>query len=238
MTDPENLYREAIRLFDANHFEESARLLEKAVSLTPRNPDFLEALGIVYGRLNRVDEAVELMKKLAAIDPDHVMAHTNLSQFYARKGMIDEAEHEQAEARRLSWKAELRAKKMSESDIEKISIEETIGQKEAIEKKIEQYKKVIEYDPNDVLGYFTLGSVYLQGKHFEEASQTLEKAVQVGPEHSPSYVVLGEALEALGRKEEALKVYQKGIPVADQKGDIIPLRKMEARVRKLTQASS
>ena len=237
MADPKALYEEAIRLFKTNLFQEAAKFLEQAVSISPENPDFLEALGVIYGRLNRVDEAINLMKKLASIDPDHLMAHVNLSQFYARKGMIDEAEHEQAEARRLSWKAELRAKKVSDFEIEKISLEDEKTQVEAIERKIEQYKKVIEYDPKDVLGYFTLGAAYLQGKRYQEASEAFRKAVEVNPEHSPSYVGFGEALEGLGQKEEALQVYQKGIPVADRKGDMIPLRKMESRVRKLKQAS-
>ncbi len=235
MPDIKILYQEAIRLFKSNQMEASARKLEEALHLAPQNPDVLEALGVIYGRLNRFDEAIELMKKLAGVDPDNVMAHTNLSQFYVRKGMIQEAEHEQAEARRLSWKADLRAKKVSDSDIEKLSLEDEPSKLAAIERKIEQYKKVIEFDPNDVLGYFTLGTAYTQGKRFSEAVAAFQKAIEVNPEHSPSYVGLGEAFEALNKKEDAIQIYKRGIPVADRRGDIVPLRKMESRLRKFSQ---
>ncbi len=234
VNDPKALYHQAIELFKANQVEKSAELLEEALAIQSENPDILEALGVIYGKLNRLDEAIGLMKTLARVEPDSVMAHTNLSQFYVRKGMIPEAEQEQAEARRLSWKAELRAKKISDSEIEKITLEESKTEAALIQKKIEQYKKVIEYDPKDVLGYFSLGTVYLQARRFQEAAEAFQKAVEVGPDHSPSYVGFGEVLEALGKKEEAIQIYRRGIPVADQKGDIVPLRKMESRLRKLS----
>jgi len=236
METPEALskFHKALHLFKENKFDEAAKVLEDVLAKDPNDQDALEALGVIYGKLDRLDEAVELMKRLIKINPDHIMAHTNLSQFYMLKKMIQEAEVEQAESRRLSWKAELKAKKISDADIQKMSLEDEKEQVEAILRKIEQYKKVIEFDPKDVLGYFTLGSAYLQGKRFQEAADTFKIAVKVGPDHSPSYSAYGEALEALGLKDEAIKIYKAGVPVADKKGDIIPLRKMENRLRHLT----
>ena len=234
MDDPKVLYEEALRFFKADRPDQAVSLLERAYKIAPQNPEIVEALGVICGRLNRIDEAIELMKKLSELDPNHVMARANLSQLYARKGMIQEAEHEQAEARLLSWKAELRAKKLPDSEIDKISLEDETQKEEILQRKIAQYKKAIAYDPNDVLGYFTLATAYLQGKRYAEAAETFQKAVEVNPDHSPSYVGLGEALEALGRKDEAIQIYKQGILVADRKGDIVPLRKMESRLRKLT----
>ena len=98
-----------------------------------------------------------------------------------------------------------------------------------------EHQKVIELDPKDVLGYFSLGTVLLGAKRLEEAGSAFEKAVAVDPNHSPSYFSLGVALEALGRKGEAVKIYERGIQVADGSGDMIPLRKMEARLKMLTE---
>lgn len=227
-------FHKALHLFKENQIDAAAKVLEEVLAKNPNDQDALEALGVIYGKLDRLDDAVDFMKRLIKINPDHVMAHTNLSQFYMLKKMIQEAEVEQAESRRLSWKAELKAKKMTDSDIQKLGLEDEKAQAEGILKKIEQYKKVIEYDPKDVLGYFTLGTAYLQGKRYQEAADQFKKAVEVGPEHSPSYSGYGEALEVLGLKDEAIKIYTVGIPVADKKGDIIPLRKMENRLRHLT----
>ncbi len=234
MDDIKILYREAITFFKQNDLNRSAELLEKALLLNPKDADVLEALGVIYGKMERFKEAIEIMKRLEKLDPDHVMAHTNLSQFYMRLGMIDEAEAEQTESRRLSWKADLRAKKLSDFEIERITLEESKVQEGAIQKKIEQYQKAIEYDPSDILGYFTLGTAYAKGKYYADAVYTFKKGIGVNPNHSPSYSGLGEALEALGKKEEAAQIYKQGIPVANKNGDIIPIRKMESRLRKLT----
>jgi hypothetical protein len=41
------------------------------------------------------------------LTPDDTLAHTSLSMFYQRKGMIAEAEAEGAKARVLDWKRQL-----------------------------------------------------------------------------------------------------------------------------------
>jgi len=115
--------------------------------------------------------------------------------------------------------------------------EEVKEREEELKSRIERYQKVIQLDPNDVLGYFSLGSAYLDGKRLEEARQAFEKAVSVNSDHSPSYFNLGLSLESLGQKEEAIKIYEQGLLVADAKGDMIPLRKMEARLKMLKGAN-
>ncbi len=226
------LYHEAVALSQNKNFEESIPKLEEAIRLDPNFPDALEVLGILYSKVNRLDDAIEIMKRLARVSPNHIMAHTNLSRFYVEKGMILEAEQEQAEARRLSWKAELKDQKLGTAK-SKSPEEKAHDQAKDIETRINRYQKVIALDPKDVLGYFSLGSTYLDAKRLEEARATFEQAIAVDPNHSPSYFSLGLALESLGRKKDAVQIYEKGIPVAESKGDMIPIKKMTARLEML-----
>ncbi len=229
-----NLYQQAMIAFRERKVEEAISILEKAIQLNPRYADALESLGVLYSNAGRLDQAVELMKQLAQVDPDSIMAHTNLSRFYQQKGLIDEAEAEQAEARRLSWKAELKSKKtddvgaIRESPLQ--SHEDEIRQ---IERRIQTAQKAIAFDPKDILGYFSLGSVYVDAKRYIEAVDVLKQAIATDPKHSPSYAILGQALEACGQKEQAKKIYEQGIGVAKEKGDIVPLKRMESRLKKL-----
>ena len=153
------------------------------------------------------------------------MAHTNLSRFYAEKGLIAEAEHEQAEARRLGWVEELSKKKMA---IPKVDPRE----------KIERFKKVIQLDPEDVLGYYSLGEAYLENGMHGEAAEIFAKGLDKDPNHSSSYLGLAQALQVLGEKDKARQMLLKGIRVAEERGDMIPLKKMQARLAQLTQDSS
>ena len=105
MDEAGRLYQEAVLNSQNGKFESAITKLEAAIQLNPNFPDALEVLGILYARVDRLDDAIKVMKQLTYVSPNHIMAHTNLSRFYVQKGMILEAEQEQAEGRRLSWKA-------------------------------------------------------------------------------------------------------------------------------------
>ena len=213
-------YDLALDLNKQGRLEEAADKLKKILETDPSFEDAYEALSVILFNLKKYDDAIPVIKKWIALNPNSVMSHTNLSRCYVAKGMILEAENEQAEARRLTWKAELKAKKQ---EMPKVDYAEQIS----------RFKQVIDLDPADVLGYFSLGNAYLDSGKKREAMETFEKAVEVDPNHSSSYYGLGLALEALGDKEKARKIYTRGIKVADQRGDMMTQKKMESRLRAL-----
>ena len=68
----------------------------------------MHGLVMCYQAKGDLDTAIELTKKYIAQEPDDILAFTNLSMFYQKKGMIKEAEEAGAEARRLDWKRQLK----------------------------------------------------------------------------------------------------------------------------------
>jgi hypothetical protein len=48
--------------------------------------------------------------------------------------------------------------------------------------------------------------------------------------NSAIFLARGRALERLGRSDRALAVYRDGLEVASRRGDLSPLREMEARI--------
>ncbi|HVM93983.1 MAG TPA: tetratricopeptide repeat protein [Terriglobales bacterium] len=72
--------------------------------------DALHGLSRALQNLNRLDEAIEVANRIAALDPDDVLAHTSLSILYQKKGMIPEAEAEANKARILGWKQQLKGR--------------------------------------------------------------------------------------------------------------------------------
>lgn len=214
------LYHQALSHYKAGSAGESIRLLGEVIALDPSFEDAYEALAVVLYNHKKYEESIAVAERWAKLNPNSVMARTNLSRCYVAKGMIEEAEREQNEARRLTWKAELSRKPSMAS---KIDYEESVA----------KYKRIIEYDPEDVLGYYSLGTVYLDNGKKREAMDTYEKAIQVNPHHTSSYWGLGQALEMLGDIEKAKKVYREGIKVAEEQGDMMPQRKMESRLKAL-----
>lgn len=220
MPDFSELYHQALSDYRHHHFDEAILKLKQALELNPSSEDALEALSVIYHNQKRYDEAIAIIQKWIALNPNSIMSHTNMSRCYMAKGMILEAEREQNEARRLTWKEELKTKKM---EMPKVNFDE----------QIERYKKVIDFDPKDVLGYFTLGSVYLEAGRKREAMETFEKAVEVDPTHSSSYLGYGMALEGLLDVNKAKEIYLRGIKVAETRGDLMTQKKMESRLRAL-----
>src|SRR3989338_6302913 len=196
--EQERFYQESLELYRSGNLNQAIAKLEELIALDPAFSDGLETLGVLYAKADRLDDAIEMMKRLAKVSPNHIMAHANLSRFYVQKGMILEAEQEQAEARLLSWKAELKAQKETQSQEakEKTSEEQERERVREIEDRIIRYQKVIALDPDDVLGYFSLGSAYLEAKRVEDAKEAFSRAVEVDPHHSQSYLNLGLALES------------------------------------------
>ena len=58
----------------------------------------------------RHEDAIEVAKRISALDPDDILAHTSLSILYQKKGLVPEAEEEGNKARILGWKQQLKQK--------------------------------------------------------------------------------------------------------------------------------
>ncbi|MGA3090527.1 MAG: tetratricopeptide repeat protein [Terriglobales bacterium] len=104
----EDHYYAALDLVLEGHHEQAVEQYRRAVAADPTFTDALHGLSRALQDLNRLDEAVEVSKRISEIDPDDILAHTSLSILYQKKGMVPEAEAEGNKARVLGWKRELR----------------------------------------------------------------------------------------------------------------------------------
>jgi len=97
--------------------------------------------------------------------------------------------------------------------------------------RIAQFEKMAADDPNNELGHFSLGRAYLEAQRFEEAAAALKRALDVNPQLSKAYDLLGEALERAGQADLAIEVLTRGVTVADERGDIKARDAMIDRLR-------
>jgi tetratricopeptide (TPR) repeat protein len=104
----EELYDEAVDCYADDKYDEAMALYQKALDLDPGYIDALHGLTMCYQAKGDMDGAIELTKRHIAQEPEDILAWTNLSMFYQKKGMIKEAESAAAEARRLDWKRQLK----------------------------------------------------------------------------------------------------------------------------------
>jgi len=111
MPDKEELYDEAIDLYADQKFDDAIAVYNQALAVDPKFTDAVHGLVMCYQAKGDLDSAIELTKRYIEQEPEDILAFTNLSMFYQKKGMIKEAEAAGAEARRLDWKRQLKEAK-------------------------------------------------------------------------------------------------------------------------------
>jgi tetratricopeptide (TPR) repeat protein len=258
--DPFELYRAGLKLHRAKDYAGAVAQLELAVAADPRLADAWEALGVIYDKLGRLDEAIAATEKLVELQPDEVMPHTNLSRFYVKKGLKEKAELEQGKARLIGWKQELAqggAAKANElqqaqapsAEPQAPSIVSFLdapaapsapptaaplaSSTEALAKKIEQFEKLVAHNAQDVLSRFTLGRAYLEARRFDDAVRTLEELLTIKTDYTAAFVLLGDAYEGGGKIARAIKTWKRGVELAQSKGDLHPRNQMQERLARL-----
>ncbi|HYT91440.1 MAG TPA: Fe(2+)-trafficking protein [Gemmataceae bacterium] len=101
-----------------------------------------------------------------------------------------------------------------------------------LQERIAQFRKMANDDPDNELGHFRLGQLLMEDQQFDEAIKSFRRALELNPEFSKVYQLLGTSLIKLERRDEAATVLEKGYAVADERGDNIPRDEM---VKLLTQ---
>jgi len=251
-----DLYREGLKKHRAKDYEGAVQSLEQSVVADATLADAWEALGVLYDKLGRLDDAIRATEKLVALKPDEIMAHTNLSRFLMKKGNKERAEEEQGKARLLGWKQELAQGGAKENELQQAQAAAAEPQapsivsfldapasshasppaapsNEALQKRIGQFEKLVAHNKEDVLSRFTLGRAYLEANRFDDAVRILEELLAIKPDYTAAFVVLGEAFERGGKLARAIRTYTRGIELAQKKGDLHPRNQMQEKLAKL-----
>ena len=207
-----------------------AQLLE-ILAADPDHPDALEVLGMILGEEGELDRAIEVTGKLAELQPDSIMAHANISRFYMLKGDKETAEEWQAKARVLGWKEEVGRKASAAGDA---SNPLDGGIDPAV---VERQEAAVAERPDDPLARMTLARSYQKLGMPAKAVSHLRKALDLDATLSTVYLELGKCLESANMKQDAIAVYEQGVPLADKKGDLMPRNQMASRLAALKQES-
>jgi len=223
------LLNEGLKLFSDGYDEEAMRLIQQAIERDSALVEAYEALGVILSRHERFQEAIAMMERVLELEPEHVLAHTNLSVFYMKLGDKEKAEEEKAKATMAAF-----SKKAKAAGLVFDAEAERRKKEQATLEKISMFREALSFSPEDPLGNFGLGSAYLELKRYDEAIEPFEKVLKAQPKHSVAYLSLGKAYEGADQPNKAQEVYQKGIEVAAAKGDLMPLKEMQAKLDNLT----
>ena len=86
---------------------------------------------------------------------------------------------------------------------------------------------------DNALVRYGIGAEYLKLNQFDKAAEHLRQAVEKDPKYSAAWKLLGKALADAGHKDEAIRAYESGIKVAEEKGDKQAAKEMLVFLRRL-----
>src|SRR5580765_1952288 len=95
-----------------------------------------------------------------------------------------------------------------------------------LQERITQFRKMANVDPDNELGHFRLGQLLMEDAQFEEAVKSFRRTLELSPQFSKVFQLLGTCLIKLGRRDDAVKVLRDGFTTADERGDNIPRDEM------------
>ena len=98
---------------------------------------------------------------------------------------------------------------------------------------IDRFEAMLADGKDDALLRFGLGQAYLKQGDPARARTHLSRAVEHDPNYSAAWKLLGRACLDDGDKQAAAVSYQRGIEVAEQRGDKQAAREMQVFLKRL-----
>ena len=98
---------------------------------------------------------------------------------------------------------------------------------------IENLEALLAKGQDNALLRFGLANEYLKLGKLEVAIGHLKRCVAHDPKYSAAWKRLGKALADTGRSDEAIAAYERGIRVAEEKGDVQAAREMTVFLKRL-----
>ncbi len=194
---------EGITLSDEGDSERAVFCFKRAADLDPQWSGPLVNLGVVFGRLGRLDRALEAYAEALARDPANPVAYFNLATAHQELGAHEEAitgfeqllelcpDYPQARIALATTLAE-------RNDIDRDDLDRAIG----------LLLEELEIDPRSVTAWTSLGLAYTCSGNPERGEQCLLRALGLDPEYFNAYYNLAALYVAEQRHDDAERMLQ------------------------------
>ncbi len=84
--------------------------------------------------------------------------------------------------------------------------------------RIEIFEQMAQSAPQDAMVWYGLASEYTKLENWAKATEALRRVIEINPDYTAAYQMLGTALDNQGEREEARRIWQEGIKAADRTG--------------------
>ena len=165
------------------------------------------SLGVELAQALRSEEALSMLQKAVALDPNFAMAHARIGYVYGVTGNNPE------KAKPYLEKAFQLTDRLTEKDKLNITAWYAIVNFDYAA-AIEAFRRIVTADPLEIEAYRRLGLLLKgEGKH-EEAITVLKQGLVIDSGARDLYNALGAAYSDVGRHDEAIAMFQRYVQLA------------------------
>lgn len=86
-----------------------------------------------------------------------------------------------------------------------------------LQERIAQFRKMATDDPDNELGHYRLGQLLMEDKQYGEAIQSLRRTLELSPEFSKVYQLMGQCQLESSNHYRALQSFRSAFPTVDPK---------------------
>ena len=84
--------------------------------------------------------------------------------------------------------------------------------------RIDIFAEMAKQQPGDAMIWYGLASEYVKAERWSDATDALQRVVQLNPDYTAAYQMLGTSLLNQGKQDEARRAWTDGIEAANRTG--------------------
>lgn len=235
--------QQAMAWYGARDWEKSEQVCRLVLSKQAGNPDALGLLGIITAQTGRLDEAADLLGRVAQVRRNDPAAHNNFGNVLRDLSRYEEALQSYERALRLRpgyaeacYNRGVTLYHLGRYDDAIASYDRAIRLKEdhaaafnnrgvalrelgRLEEAIESHDRALALAPNHAAAHNNRGVALQELKRYTEAIESYTRALAVNPEYAEALNNQGNALRETGRLDEALASLDRALAINPRYAD-------------------
>lgn len=187
------------------HYDEALVSAEKVLKLSPLHVEGLFMRGLVLKYMGDTLNSIGNFQTAIEQDADHIDAYMQLANIFAAKNEKIAVQYYDNALRIDSTAYEALKGKAA------FYHQNYTADNGMLEKTKEAYERLILHHPQEANGSYDYGLFFMEEGDFEQAAHFFDIAIKYDPTFGEAYYFKGEALEKLGKTEDAIRAYENAV---------------------------
>jgi len=178
LSKTDKLFLQGIKQYEEQKYEKAAEAYEEAIQLNPGQWGYYLNLGLTYKKLNSREKALAAFQKAAELNPESFSSNKELGEALAKEGRFEEAKAYY-----------LKASELSPDDPDAFyNLGVCLTNLGEPENALAAFLKTTELKNDYADAYYQIGTLYIGQNKVKEAVESLEKFLELAPEHEKASV--------------------------------------------------